>query len=185
MKKSSERFLKESEVNIWLKEITLIVQPELQIVVLRVFLRAEHFLWNLRQTLFWKRSNIVAIMKIHRLWNIMKSSFHSNAVGCQMPKIRIVYFLFLPKRMALKVCKLMTDSYCKIWKLKENREKPQISRTTIKMQWLVKRNLGNVCGMDGGRKILLERLNLNLVEDPYRRVPGRCFSNGEWWENEL
>ena len=94
MKKSSERFLKESEVNIWLKEITLIVQPELQIVVLRVFLRAEHFLWNLRQTLFWKRSNIVAIMKIHRLWNIMKSSFHSNAVGCQMPKIRIVYFLF-------------------------------------------------------------------------------------------
>ena len=95
--KSSERFLKESKVNIWLKEITLIVQPELQIVVLRVFLRAEHFLWNLRQTLFWKRSNIVAIMKIHRLWNIMKNSFLSNAGGCQLPKIGIVYLLFFVK----------------------------------------------------------------------------------------
>ena len=92
--KSSERFLKESKVNIWLKEITLIVQPELQIVVLRVFLRAEHFLWNLRQTLFWKRSNIMAIMKIHRLW-IWKTLFSATPEDASCQKLGLYTFFFV------------------------------------------------------------------------------------------
>ena len=167
--KSSERFLKESKVNIWLKEITPIVQPELQIVVLRVFCEQ-----NTSYEISGRHSSENGAIS-WQLWRytdyeiLWKTLFSATPEDASCQKLGLYTFFFCQRGWHWKFAKWWLTVICKIWKLKENREKPQISRTTIKMQWLVKSNLGNVCGMDGGRKTLLERLN--EPQSSWRSIP--------------